>query len=150
MFNVLKSLISIFVDSVDIEKAEINCPNACNFSELNIGTLNGEDMGDFIRNIIIDEGNIIFNELVEFKNLALLEPLETDFVNGHSIDSLIDWSQENYLEHGLTVNGSVTLQSELIVNGPIDGVTIDEKSVKILNPDQPLIGKYFLEFIKLL
>lgn len=60
-------------------------------------------MSEFLANTVNIKEDVEFSGDVSFKELALIEPLKTKTVNGHSAETLIDWSKEVNLDHKLKV-----------------------------------------------
>lgn len=125
-----------------MSEAEISCPGeGCDLNSLNVTSLNGENFLEFIENAVKLSDEINYNGELEFENLAIQGELDVEVVNGHPIDTLVDWSKDNNFAQGLEVKGNITLKSGMKVGGLIDGVTIGKDTVLLMNEDQYLSGK---------
>uniref|UniRef100_A0A1B6CEN9 VWFD domain-containing protein n=1 Tax=Clastoptera arizonana TaxID=38151 RepID=A0A1B6CEN9_9HEMI len=135
-------------DDIILKKATINCQNACNFSEVLIGSINGEEMGKFLQNVVENNGTIVFEDSITFENLAIQGSFESNYVNGYPVNDLVDWSQNNELNHGLMVTGNATFQSGFDVDGPLNGIFMNHESLLALHPKYPFKGTIKVNFVE--
>lgn len=60
-------------------------------------------MTEFFSNVVNTKHSVVFEEDVTFEQIALRTPLQTAIINGHDAETLIDWSRDVTLDHGIEV-----------------------------------------------
>lgn len=83
--------------------AEIKCVSCEVKQNLEVKQMNGENMAEFFDNIVNTKHSVVFDEEVTFRHIALQTPLQATMINGHDAETLIDWSKEVTLDHGIEV-----------------------------------------------
>uniref|UniRef100_A0A1B6MAK0 Uncharacterized protein n=1 Tax=Graphocephala atropunctata TaxID=36148 RepID=A0A1B6MAK0_9HEMI len=140
---------TIYEEDAMETSADIVCTLPCKAEELIVTTVNGDDMQEFLADTVNIKEPLEFDMEITFEKLALIDPLDTKMINGHSVDSVIDWSKKVVLDQGLQVEGTVFLENELTVVGTVDGVSLNNieevvvmptKTIKTLNASQLLLS----------
>ncbi|XP_054259510.1 uncharacterized protein LOC128984235 [Macrosteles quadrilineatus] len=125
---------TVYEDTFE-ESAEITCTHSCHAHDLEVINVNSENLSEFLANTVNIKEDVEFSGDVSFKELALIEPLKTKTVNGHSAETLIDWSKEVNLDHKLKVEGDVLAEDSVEVSEAVDGVLINIIKEDIFEPE---------------
>lgn len=83
--------------------ADIKCFSCEVQQNLEVKQMNGENMAEFFANVVNTKHSVVFDEDVAFRHIALQTPLKATMINGHDAETLIDWSKEVTLDHGIEV-----------------------------------------------
>lgn len=83
--------------------ADIKCFSCEVQQNLEVKQMNGENMAEFFANVVNTKHSVVFDEDVAFRHIALQTPLKVTMINGHVAETLIDWSKEVTLDHGIEV-----------------------------------------------
>ncbi|XP_075234903.1 closca isoform X2 [Lycorma delicatula] len=133
--------------SENFSAIEIDCyPNSCQFDELFIESLNGENLTLLLKNTVDVKEDFTLNSKnnvpLEFENVAIQSVINTTYINNHKLNDLVT-KYDNNLNQTLMVRGSIIIDNEdgITVSGTVDEVSISNDSVLLTTGDQSFSGK---------